>query len=126
MFDFYEKRKLKVLLGSPYVQAVVFLITVFVAWNAFTRFQIASEMADRREQVEIEAAVLQERKDSLETEVNYLSDERGIEAELRRQFDVAKDGEKVVVIVEEEETEEVETIPLAPSTNEKRWYQFWR
>ena len=101
------------------------MITLSVAWSAFTRYQIASEMAERRDQVEQEAEVLRERKDDLESEVQYLSDERGIEAEMRRQFDVAKEGEKVVVIVDDEDGE-VEIIPLATSTNNKRWYEFWR
>lgn len=83
-------------------------------------------MEVRRVTVEAEATALQARKDALEAEVQYLSDERGIEAEMRRQFDVAKEGEKVVVIVEEEEDEQIETIEVEASTNEKRWYEFWR
>ena len=69
--------------------------------------------------------MLQDRKDSLEEQVQYLSDDRGIEAEMRRQFDVALEGEKVVVILDEKK-ENVE--PLATSTveTEKKWYQFWR
>ncbi len=125
MFDFYQKRKLKVVLASRYVQAIVLILTLLVIWSAFTRFQIASEMGERRDQMEQEAMSLQVRKEALEVEVNYLSDERGIEAEMRRQFDIAKDGETVVVIVEEDE-EESETYITPAGTNEGRWYEFWR
>lgn len=125
MFDFYQKRKFKVVLASRPVQVFVLLVTLFVLWSAYVRYDIASEMAERRLMVEQEALKLQERKESLETQVNYLSDERGIEAEMRRQFDVAKEGEKVVVIVEDEKSE-VETIPLSTSTKESHWYEFWR
>ena len=114
MLDFYQKRKLKVILASRIVQVLVVSVTLLVIWSAYTR----------RVEVEKEAQALQERKEALETEVQYLSDERGIEAEMRRQFDVAKDGEKVVVIVEDE-SDSVETIPIATSTNERRWYEFW-
>ena len=124
MLDFYQKRKLKVILASRIVQVLVVSVTLLVIWSAYTRYQIADEMAERRVEVEKEAQALQERKEALETEVQYLSDERGIEAEMRRQFDVAKDGEKVVVIVEDE-SDSVETIPIATSTNERRWYEFW-
>jgi len=124
MFDFYQKRKFKVVLGSHYVQAIVLVATIFVMVSAYTRYQIAVEMEDRRELMEQEAEALEERKNALETEVNYLSDERGIEAEMRRQFDVAKEGETVVVIVEDEE-EEVETYIEPESTKERRWYEFW-
>ena len=124
MFDFYQKRKLKVILASRPIQAILLVITLFVIWSAYVRYDIASEMADRREVMEQEAQELQDRKDSLKTQVDYLSDERGIEAEMRRQFDVAKEGETVVVIVEDED-DVVESIPVATSTNNKRWYEFW-
>ncbi len=113
------------IIGSRYLQVFVVIITLLVIWSAFKRYQIASEMAERRIQVEREAAALEERKNSLEAEVNYLSNERGIEAEMRRQFDVALEGEKVVVIVEDE-PDDIETIPIATSTNEGRWYEFWQ
>jgi hypothetical protein len=44
---------------------------------------------------------------------------------MRRQFDVALEGEQVVVIVEPEA--ELEIQPLATSTEEETaWYQFWQ
>lgn len=125
MFDFYQKRKLRGFIGSRYTQAVLLVLALLIAWSAYGRFTIALEMQERRERVEAEAAALEARKDSLEAQVRYLSDERGIEAEMRRQFDVAKDGEQVVVIVDPQSENEIE--PLASSTNEKvPWYQFWR
>ncbi len=82
-------------------------------------------MASRRSALESEAEALKERKTELEKQVDYLSHERGIEAEMRRQFDVALEGEKVVVIVDPEKSEEIQ--PLSASTTEKNaWYEFWR
>ena len=89
------------------------------------RYQIAEEMSDRRERASQEAALLRSQKDALQEQVEYLSNERGIEAEMRRQFDVALEGEQVVVIVEPEA--ELEIQPLATSTEEETaWYQFWQ
>ncbi len=82
-------------------------------------------MEERRLKLETEAATLEERKNELQKQVEYLSHERGIEAEMRRQFDVALDGEQVVVIVEEETEEEIQ--PLSSSSTKKgAWYEFWR
>jgi len=68
---------------------------------------------------------LRSQKDSLQEQVEYLSNERGIEAEMRRQFDVALEGEQVVVIVEPEAGLDIQ--PLATSTPEETaWYQFWQ
>jgi len=92
------------------------------------RYEIAMEMKERRLVEEQQAAVLEERKNALAEEVRYLSSERGIEAEMRRQFDVALPGEQVVVIVEDED-DRPEILPLSGSNNSsstKKWYQFWR
>jgi len=127
MFDFYQKRKIRTILNSRFTQGAIIFLSLLVAWSAYVRFDIAIEMKDRRVSAENQAVVLQERKDALEKRVDYLSNERGIEAELRRQFDVALEGEQVVVIVDEEETDEIK--PLSTSTNDeedKKWYQFWR
>ncbi len=82
-------------------------------------------MAERRYSLESEASALEERRDDLEKQVEYLSHERGIEAEMRRQFDVALEGEQVVVIVDPEKEEDIQ--PLSTSTEEENaWYEFWR
>jgi cell division protein FtsB len=101
-------------------------MTSAIAFSAFGRYQTAVEMGERRLIIEQEAAALEARRDDLMKQVEYLSDDRGIEAEIRRQFDVAREGEKVVVIVESEAEEAPLTIPVdSTSTTEKRWYEFW-
>ena len=127
MIDFYQKRKLRKVLNSRYVQGFLLFLVLLVGWSAYTRFEIAMEMSDRRQVAQQQAQALQIRKDDLSKEVEYLSNERGIEAQMRRQFDVALEGEQVVVILEEEEGPEV--LPLGTSTDETddtAWYQFWR
>ena len=125
MFDFYQKRKIRSLVNSRYTQGVLLLLVLLVGWSAFVRYQIAQEMSERRELAAQEAALLQSQKDALQEQVEYLSNERGIEAEMRRQFDVALEGEQVVVIIEPESGPEIQ--PLATSTQEEAaWYQFWR
>jgi cell division protein FtsB len=129
VFDFHQKRKLRSVLNAPITQGFLLVLVCWAGYSAYERFVIAMEMQDRREIAEAEAAVLQARKAELEAEVEYLSNERGIEAEVRRQFDVALPGEQVVVIVDEN-VEESEVLPLATTSPEqqetKRWYQFWR
>ncbi len=126
MFDFYQKRKLRSVINSRYVQGVLLLLVMLVGWSAYVRFEIAMEMADRRELAQQEAAALQVRKDNLEEQVQYLSNERGIEAEMRRQFDVALEGEQVVVILEDEKSD-IQPLSTSTTSNESvPWYQFWR
>ncbi len=125
MLDFHQKRKLRTVLTSRYTQGFLLVLVIIVGWSAYTRYEIAKDMESRRSALESEAEALKERKAELEKQVDYLSHERGIEAEMRRQFDVALEGEKVVVIVDPEKSEEIQ--PLSASTTEKNaWYEFWR
>lgn len=101
---------------------VLILLMLFMAYSAFVRYQIADQMAERRTAAEAEVKELELQKRLLEQKVEYLSNERGIEAELRRQFDVTLPGEEVVVIIEEEAETEVQ--PVA-TTTDKPWYNFW-
>lgn len=127
MFDFYQRRKIRALVNSRYTQAFLLLLVCLVGWSAFVRYQIAAEMSERRAVAAQEASVLRAQKAALQEQVEYLSNERGIEAEMRRQFDVALDGEQVVVIVEPEEGPEVQPLSTSsPEVEKTAWYQFWR
>lgn len=126
MFDFYQRRKLRTIINSPFTQGVILVLVLFVGWSAFIRYEIAMEMAERTEAARKEVETLVDKKEALEKEVNYLSNERGIEAEMRRQFDVALEGEQVVVILDDDKSD-VQSIPTSTSsTSSKKWYQFWR
>jgi cell division protein FtsB len=123
MFDFQQKRKIKSWYSSKITQAVVLFLAILVIFSAINRYLIAADMADRRQGVEAEIHTLEARRQSLDKEVKYLSNERGIEAEMRRQFDIAREDEQVVIILEDEPK-------LAPKsedqpTPERPWYRFW-
>jgi len=125
MLDFHQKRKLRGVMNSRYIQVILMIIFLVISWSAINRFLIALEMSERREKVENDVAELQIRKAEMEERVQYLSDERGIEAELRRQFDVALEGEQVVVIVDNEANDE-STATTSRPTEDPAWYEFWR
>jgi len=128
MFDFHQKRKLRTMINSPLTQGALLFLSLVVGWSAYVRYDIAMEMKGRREQAEQQAAVLEAKKQALEKKVEYLSSERGQEAEMRRQFDVALPGEQVVVIVDKDDAGP-EVQPLGNNNtveDEVKWYQFWR
>jgi cell division protein FtsB len=125
MFDFQQKRKIKSWLGSRVTQGVLFFLALMVLMSAFNRYLIAADMADRRAVVEAEVRDLEARRSTLEAEVKYLNDERGIEAEMRRQFDIAREGEQVVIILDEEKKAEVVSTTTATTTEGRPWYRFW-
>lgn len=123
MLDFYQRRKIKGILILPITRIFLFILVVFLAYSAYTRYQVAADMSERRETAEKAVIELETRKRLLEEEVRYLQDERGIEAELRRQFDVALPGEEVVVITEEAT---IATTTIEPiEVPRESWYRFW-
>ena len=125
MFDFQQKRKMRTIFTSPITQGVLLFFSVLIFFQVFERYQVARDMAERRLSIEQEIAVLEERRDSLETNVKYISSPRGMEAEMRRQFDIARDGEQVVIILDEEKP----ATTGFPENEEKEvsrpWYKFW-
>jgi cell division protein FtsB len=126
VFDFYQRRKIKAIVSAPITRVLIAVFAILMAYSAYTRFQIAQSMEVRRREVEADVERLEGQKETLENQVRYLSDDRGIEAEMRRQFDVALQNEQVVVIVEPE-TDETNASSSAYQPNEEpAWYEFWR
>ncbi len=124
MFDFQQKRKINAFFESRAIQVVLLILTFFVLLSAYNRYLIAREMADRRSAVESEISSLEQRKENLESEVKYLSNERGIEAEMRRQFDITREGEQVIIILDGENEQKNEE-PVKATSTKRAWYRFW-
>lgn len=108
---------------TPLVLGIIALLCIFLTISVYERYTIEREMAARRAVSEAEVAALEERKAALEERVEYLSNERGIEAEMRRNFDVARPGEEVVIILDADSTTVEPLDPPPPPP--KPWYQFW-
>lgn len=125
MFDFQQKRKIRSVFGSPITQGVILLITLFVLLSAYNRYLIARDMAERRFAVEAEIQALEERRQKLDQEVKYLSNERGVEAEMRRQFDITREGEQLVILLDDTEESSTSTNTESAATTTKAWYRFW-
>ncbi len=106
MLSFSQKRQLRRFATSRLMHIALLFACVAVGVSAYGRYEVAREMAQRRAAAERELASLSERRAALEAEVAYLKSERGIEAEMRRQFDIAREGEQVVIILDKPTTAE--------------------
>ncbi len=126
VFDFYQRRKLKSVVEAPLTRVILLFLVFLMSWSAYTRWVISSDMEQRRNEAQRELEELKNQKIGLEKQVQYLSDDRGIEAEMRRQFDVALNNEQVVVIVEPEEDEINTATGTQPTEQKSAWYEFWR
>ncbi len=98
--EFYEKRKLRRIVYSKPAVALagtIFVLLVFPTWNAYSKMRISAE---KKEEVAREVAALKERMERLESEIQRLATPEGIEEELRKKFDVGKEGEEIYVLIE--------------------------
>ena len=127
MLEFKRRREIQARIFSFATIFLLILIVVFLSQHVYERFTIEREMAGRRAESETELNALRQRAAALEAKVEYLQDERGVEAEIRSRFDVAKEGEQVVIIVEDERELEAESAvqPADIPKPERRWYQWW-
>lgn len=129
MFDFHEKRKLRRFLYSYFVIFVLFVGTLYVGEAAYTRYTVAEDMKHKLDEKRAELAYLEDRAEKLESEIVYLQDDRGIEAELRTRFDVAKEGEAVVILVRDDASEDpvIATPPQQATSTPSFWETliFW-
>ncbi len=100
MFDFHEKRKIRRVIYSRYFIGFIFLVTLVIGRSVYERFSVEREMAQKLEDHKENLEAIKARAALLETKVNHLKNERGIEEELRTRFDVARDGEQVVILLD--------------------------
>jgi cell division protein FtsB len=108
MLDFYEKRKIRTIL---YSKPVLILLAAVIAMLSYSVWGVYIKERETLAKKNQRAAVLEElveREQILEEEINRLNTARGIDEELRSKFEVAKDGEKVIVIVDGKEQDETE------------------
>lgn len=91
--------------------------------SVYKRYTIEREMDEKRAAVEEERKDLEERKTILQEKVDYLHDESGIEAEIRKHFDVAKDGEQVVVLIDKNRPDN--EVGVSTTTDDKSENSLW-
>lgn len=100
------------------------LVIVLMGRSVFERFSVEREMSMRRIEAERELKELKLRAAALESQVKYLEDDRGMEAEIRSRFDVVKEGEQVVIILDDETNQEA-TETEVEIVEDRPWYKFW-
>lgn len=127
MFDFHEKRKIRNILYSWPVIVFLVFCTIFLSVSVYHRYTVAHDMSLKLSAREHELEALKQQAELLDSKVEYLKNDRGVEEELRNRFDVAREGEQVIILVGGEEKPNNEVIPVPLVLEEDTpWYIFWR
>jgi cell division protein FtsB len=103
MFDFHEKRKIRSFMYSKATILGLFGVALLLSFSVYDRYEVAREMEGKLESKQAELDALRERATALESKVKYLDDDRGLEEELRNRFDVVREGEQTVILIDSRE-----------------------
>jgi cell division protein FtsB len=103
MLEFKKKQKFRKILYSKFSILILLVLLFFAAKGAFEVYQKVRVSEGHLNLVEGQYASLEARKNSIETKINKLDTELGVEEEIRKKFNVVKEGEKVVILIDDEE-----------------------
>lgn len=107
MLRFQEKKSFKRYVYSPVsliLVGIVILIVMHAVYGVYRKAQSAGVFLG---EANAKLAEMKEREMYFSNEIERLNSDLGIEEEIRKKFQVAKEGEKVIVIVDEEKNNEV-------------------
>jgi cell division protein FtsB len=107
MREFSQKRKVRKFIFSVPVLIFLFIILFLVIKGSYGVYQKYSLTKSELENSQSDLVVLEDKKTNLENKIDRLQTETGIEREIRSKFDVAREGEKLIVIVEDKVEEEI-------------------
>ena len=119
MRNFQQKGKWKRLLESKLALYALGLFVVFFAWNVFGFVGKMEDTIKNRKIAEAKVAGLRAQKESLSIDVERLQTDTGVEETIRDKFGLVKEGEDVIVVVDEKETD----LPLVPE--KKGFFSFF-
>ena len=123
MREFQEKRKFNKLIHSGWLQiflGIVLLALIFPTVKVYKKSRLS---ADKSKEIKEEMAGLEKRNAELAAEAARLESESGREGEIRKRFDVAKLGEKIIVIVDKDS----EDVKINGAENKGGFFsRFWR
>jgi competence protein ComGC len=102
MKNFQEKKNKKKILYSKPVLIILSILLLLFIYNVLKLANKASETKRNREIAEERIKELELQKSNLESNIQKLSTEEGVEQNIRERFGLGKDGEAMIVIVEDE------------------------
>ena len=107
MKSFQRKRGWRNILHSRPVLAILFILLLIFAWSVIVFMGKMSITRENKKIAESQVTELEEQKLKLTAEIAKLGTSSGIEESIREKFPVVKEGEGVIIIVEDENQSEV-------------------
>ena len=119
MKSFQQRRGWRNIIYSSPSLFLLIILLFFFAFGVIRFFGKMRTTGENRKIAEEKVAQLQKQKETLSTEITKLNTESGKEESIRERFPVAKDGEGVIVIVEDE------NVPNVPKPKSDGFFSFF-
>jgi len=102
---------------------VVFVVLLIILIRGVAGgFDALNSAQERQSDQADEFSKLDERIGFLENRIEYLDTEEGVEQEILETFPVKRSGEKVTILIEQDETGS----GFFQRPEEKKWWEFWK
>ncbi len=123
MRSFQKKRKWRNVLHSRPVLFFLIILLLFFAWGVFRFTGKMQETSRNKKIAENKINELQQVKEKLSSDIAKLKTDQGIEESIRQKFGLAKEGEEMIVVVEDKNAPAVQPTPPPGFWS---WLFFWR
>lgn len=100
MVDFQQKRHIKNILYSKISFVILLILVIFLGRSTYDIYKKSKLSHENYIVVKKDYDSLNTRKEMLQSGIDRLKTDSGIEEEIRGKFDVAKPGETVVTIID--------------------------
>ena len=115
----FNRKKSNNFWHSPLVLLVLFAIIILFSYNMIGLLEKEKETSKKKELILSQIETLREREQSLSKDINKLKTDEGVEETIRDKYQVVKEGEKMVVIVDQEKNEEMPIVEVSKD------HSFW-
>lgn len=115
MADFYSQKRVKMFIYSRWFLLLLGIASLFFLYSAFSTMQKNGETLKNKKQAELQLEELKKEDIILSKDIESLKTNDGLEKVIRNRFNVSKDGEGVILVVDE---------PIISSDIEKRSNSF--
>ncbi len=109
--EFNDRQKIRKICYSKVTIAILMLFVAMIIPGVYGIYTKVSESSNDRKSAERELADLQAREKMLSEKLERGNSERGQEEQIREKFNVAKEGESVIILVEK-------PVPASTTVNE--------
>lgn len=127
----YQNKQISIwkkIVTSPVFWVVLLILIGLMASKVYEQFKILKVTSEKRDSIEKRINTLNTEKADIETKLNRETNSYGIEEGIRKNLDMQREGEQVIVILEDN----LRSVPKreGPIYTENKttspWYIFWR